>query len=102
MSYNDQQLRDAVDAVFDKFDTDGSHTLDRNEVCNLINAALQHMGAGRQASKEEVDGLISAVDVNGDGKIAKPELLEIFKKVANQWNDWAKSRISLSSFIEIL
>lgn len=51
MSYTDQQLREAVDAVFEKFDTDGSHTLDRNEVCNLINAALKQMGAGRQASQ---------------------------------------------------
>lgn len=84
MSYDDEQLRAAVDAVFDKFDTDGSHTLDRGEVVNLVNAALGHMGAGRQASQEEVEALISAVDQNNDGKIAKPELFEIFKRVANQ------------------
>jgi hypothetical protein len=29
--------------------------------------------------------LIKAVDKNGDGKIGKPELLEIFARVANQW-----------------
>ena len=84
MSYSDQQLREAVDAVFDKFDTDGSQTLDRGEVLNLINAALTHMGAGRQASKEEVEALIQAVDGNNDGKIAKPEMFEIFKRVASQ------------------
>lgn len=84
MSYSDQQLRDAVDAVFGQFDADGSGTLDRNEVTNLINAALNQMGAGRQASQEEVNGLIQAVDANNDGKIAKMELYEIFKRVANQ------------------
>lgn len=84
MSYNDAQLREAVDAVFDQFDTDKSHTLDRKEVLNLINAALNHMNAGRQATQQEVDALIQAVDTSGDGKIAKPELFEIFKRVANQ------------------
>lgn len=84
MGYNDQQLRDAVDAVFGQFDKDGSNTLDRGEVINLINAALNQMGAGRQATQDEVNNLIQAVDANNDGKIAKPELFEIFKRVANQ------------------
>ena len=84
MSYNDEQLRQAVDAVFSQFDADNSNTLDRNEVFNLVNAALAHMGANRQATQEEVQGLIQAVDANNDGKIAKPELYEIFKRVANQ------------------
>lgn len=84
MGYSDQELRAAVDAVFDQFDTDKSQSLDRNEVVNLVNAALQSMGVNRQASNEEVNGLINAVDKNNDGKIAKPELFEIFKRVANQ------------------
>ncbi len=84
MVYTDEQLRQAVDAVFNQYDTDKSQSLDRNEVVNLINAALQQMGANRQASNEEVNALINAVDKNNDGKIAKPELFEIFKKVANK------------------
>lgn len=84
MGYTDQQLRDAVDAVFSRFDADNSGTLEVAEVANLINAALQQMGAGRQATQQEIQSLISAVDKNSDGKIAKPELFEIFKRVANQ------------------
>ncbi len=84
MSYSDSQLRDAVDLVFNQFDTDGSGTLDPSEVRNLINAALKQMNAGRQADQSEVDALIKAVDKNSDGKITKMELFEIFKKVANQ------------------
>ena len=84
MSYSEQQLREAVDAVFDKFDADGSNSLDPKEVYNLINAALSHMNAGRQATQEEVQALVDAVDKNGDGKISKPELLKIFQQVANQ------------------
>ena len=85
MGYTDQQLRDAVDAVFSRFDADNSGTLEAGEVANLINAALSQMNAGRQATQQEIQSLISAVDKNNDGKIAKPELFEIFKRVANQW-----------------
>ena len=100
MGYSDQELRAAVDAVFDQFDTDHSMALDRNEVVNLINAALNQMGAGRKASNEEVNALINAVDKNNDGKIAKPELFEIFKRVANQWfvHSFIKPTIHKKSF----
>lgn len=84
MPYTEEQLRAAVDAVFSQFDKDNSGTLEIAEVTELINAALNNMKAQRKATPEEVKGLINAVDKNNDGKIAKPELLEIFKKVANQ------------------
>jgi Ca2+-binding EF-hand superfamily protein len=81
MPYTDQQLRDAVDAVFVQFDKDNSNSLDQSEVAQLINAALTHMTAGRKVSNEEVAQFIKAADKSGDGKIQKPELYEIFKKV---------------------
>jgi Ca2+-binding EF-hand superfamily protein len=84
MSYSDQQLRDAVDAVFNQFDTDKSNSLDATEVRNLINAALSHLNAGKQVSQQEVNQFVKAVDSSGDGKIQKPELFEIFKKVLSQ------------------
>jgi Ca2+-binding EF-hand superfamily protein len=74
MSYSDQQLRDAVDAVFNQFDADKSGYLDSNEVANLINAAFTHMKAGKKVSQDDVDQFIKAVDTSGDGKIQKPEL----------------------------
>jgi len=36
----------------------------------------------RKVSQAEVDQFINSVDVNGDQKINKQELLEIFRKVA--------------------
>ena len=81
MSYSDQQLRDAVDAVFNKYDTDKSNSLDANEVYNLINDALTHMKSNRKVTQAEVNQFITAVDKSGDNKIQKPELYEIFKKV---------------------
>lgn len=52
MSYSDQQLRDAVDAVFAQYDKDHSNSLDSEEVASLINAALKHLNAGRQVSQQ--------------------------------------------------
>lgn len=82
MSYDEAQLRQAVDAVFSKYDKDGSQTLDSDEVTALINDALAHMKANRQVTKPEVEQFMNAVDNNKDKKINKNELLEIFKKVA--------------------
>jgi Ca2+-binding EF-hand superfamily protein len=81
MVYTDDQLRQAVDAVFAKYDTDGSQSLDANEVFNLINDALAHLKANRKVTQAEVQQFVTAVDKSGDGKIQKPELFEIFKKV---------------------
>ena len=81
MSYSDDDLRNAVNAVFDAYDKDKSGTLEVDEVRSLINDALKHMGQNREVTKAEVDQFVSAVDKNSDGKIAKPELFEIFKKV---------------------
>lgn len=83
MSYSNEQLRQAVDAVFGQFDADNSGTLDKNEVSNLVNAAFAHINANRQCTPEEVEALVAAADTTGDGKIDKKELYIIFEKVAN-------------------
>ena len=85
MSYSDDDLRNAVNAVFDAYDKDKSGTLESNEITLLINDALKHMGQNRQVTQQEVNQFIQAVDKNSDGKIAKPELFEIFKKVISKW-----------------
>ena len=85
MSYSDQQLRDAVDAAFNQVDADHSCSLDAIEVGILINIALEHMNAGKQLNQQEVNQFFfKAVESSGDGKIRKPELFEIFKKVLSK------------------
>ena len=79
-NYTDKQLNEAVDAVFSKYDTDKSGTLQSTEVYNLINDALGHMKANRKVSQQEVAQFMSTVDTSGDGKIQRDELIEIFKK----------------------
>lgn len=83
-NFSESDLKAAVDAVFTKYDTDKSGTLDVQEVTNLINDALKHMGSNRQATVQEVNNLIDAVDTSKDRKVDKNELLKIFVAVANQ------------------
>ena len=94
MSYTDDQIRQAVDAVFAKYDKDNSGSLDKKETFNLINDALAQMNSGRQVSQAEVEQFIKAVDTSNDQLIQKPELFEIFKRVLNgKW--WSISIISI-------
>ena len=80
---SDDQLRQAIDAIFNKYDTDKSGTLEENEIFNLINDAFKSLGRNREVTQQEVGQFIAAIDKNGDGKIAKPELFEILKQLIN-------------------
>lgn len=82
----DDQLRQAIDAIFSKYDTDKSGTLEENEVFNLINDAFKSLGRNRDVSQQEVNQFISTIDKDGDHKIAKPELFEILKNLINSSN----------------
>lgn len=43
----DDQLRQAIDAVFQKYDVDKSNTLDINELKGVIGEAFKALGAKR-------------------------------------------------------
>lgn len=79
----DDQLRQAIDAVFTKYDTDKSNTLDLNELKGVISDAFKQLGANRSVEAADVKKFINAVDKNNDQKITKLELFEIFKKISN-------------------
>jgi hypothetical protein len=44
---SDDQLRMAIDAIFNKYDTDKSGTLEAEEIFNLINDAFKSLGRNR-------------------------------------------------------
>lgn len=79
----DDQLRQAIDAVFQKYDVDKSNTLDLNELKGVISDAFKQLGANRSVEMADVKKFINAVDKNNDQKITKLELFEIFKKISN-------------------
>ena len=49
---SDDQIRQAIDAIFNKYDTDKSGTLKGNEIFDLINDAFKSLGRNRKVSKE--------------------------------------------------
>jgi Ca2+-binding EF-hand superfamily protein len=68
---SDDQLRVAIGAIFNKYDTDKSGTLEGPEIFNLINDAFKSLGRNRSVKNEEVQQFVKAIDKNGDGKISK-------------------------------
>jgi hypothetical protein len=44
---SDDQLRQAIEAIFHKYDTDKSGTLEGNEIYCLINDAFKSLGRSR-------------------------------------------------------
>ena len=44
---SDDQLRQAIDAIFNKYDSDKSGTLEGNEIFCLINDAFKSLGRNR-------------------------------------------------------
>ncbi len=68
---NDEDLRLAVEKVFEAYDIDKNGTLDTKEVLNLITDALQYMKSIKKVTHEEVKQFIAIVDTDGDGNIAK-------------------------------
>ena len=85
MGYTDDQLRQADEAVFQQFDKDNSGYLDSQETFNLICAAMKHLDPSKlPPTQADVNKFIEAVDTSKDGKIQKPELFQIFRKVLPQ------------------
>jgi hypothetical protein len=58
MSLSDQQLREIVDVVFGRYDTDNNGTLDRNEVKVLISDVFTQLDMARLADSQEIDKFI--------------------------------------------
>jgi hypothetical protein len=48
---SDDQLRQAIDGIFEKYDTDRSGTLEGKEVFNLINDAFKSLNRDKQVKQ---------------------------------------------------
>lgn len=84
MEHSDEDLRIAVDNVFTAYDRDNNGYLEENEIRCLISDALKHMGEATPVGTAEINKFIKAVDSNGDGKISKSELFDIFRQIISQ------------------
>lgn len=92
MSLNDQQINQAVNAVFANDENKG---LDPNEVFNIVKDAFKANNVGKEVTQAQIQNLVKEVDQNGDGKIQKSELLDLFKKIA-AWFSYPLKYLSFS------
>ena len=66
----DDQLRQAISSIFQKYDKDRNNTLDYIEIKAVINDAFKNMATGRNVTDEDVKKFVGAVDQNSDGKVS--------------------------------
>lgn len=78
---NDEQLRCAINGVFDKYDKDHSNTLDQSELKNVINDVFDQLKIPRKVKESDMSKFMTTVDKNSDGMVTRFELYEIFKKI---------------------
>jgi Ca2+-binding EF-hand superfamily protein len=78
---SEQQIRQAIDTIFRKYDIDKSGTLDFTEVKTVVNDAFRNSGCPRNITEEDIKKFVSSVDANSDGSISQEELFLVFKKL---------------------
>ena len=77
----DDQLRQAIDFIFNRYDKDHNNVLDYQEVKEVVSDAFRNVNNAREITDEDIKKFVGAVDTDADGRISKQELLMIFKKI---------------------
>jgi hypothetical protein len=80
LGYTADEIKQAVNFIFKKYDTNHDNFLDRQEVKKLIGSSLLHMGQSHAPTELEIVEFIEAMDKNSDGKLSRDELEKAFKR----------------------
>ena len=71
-----------VDDIWDKYDTDRSGALDRDETRKFVQETLSEMKQGGEFTDEDFEACFSEFDKDKSGTIEKSEMAIFIKKVA--------------------
>lgn len=77
--FKDQILKSYIDQVFDKYDTDKSHTLDQKEMTSFFNDLFKSLNMPIVITEQQALEAIRSIDANYDGTVNKEELFNAFK-----------------------
>ena len=69
------EIDEAIDAIFNHYDTDKNGTLDKEEAKVFFDELFNSMGDTIPPESHVV--IINSIDENGDGEISREELKEI-------------------------
>jgi hypothetical protein len=94
---SDQQLRQYIDQVMYRYDTNRNGTLEAHELARFFNELFQMCGINRRINNYEASNFMRQVDMNFDRKANKFELFRAFKMMisnqgggygsnSNEWN----------------
>ena len=78
---DDAIIKMYIDEVFQVYDFDRNGTLDLREVHNFFNELYASLNESRRFSEQDMRMLFSTIDIQQDGKITKPELFILFKRI---------------------
>ena len=64
------RIQNVVDQIWQKYDTDRSGTLDREQVKTFMQETTEKIGC-KASTEEEIDGFFAQFDTDKDGVISK-------------------------------
>lgn len=67
VGYNEKQIKDSIDFIFEKYDDNHNDLLEKMEVLGLVRDALRHIGSKHEPTELEIAEFIQHVDKNNDG-----------------------------------
>lgn len=82
----DAMLKERINAIFKRYDTNHSGTLSLQELHVFLNDLLASTGNARRVTQQEAQNVMRAIDMNGDGRINKYEMFHCFKYLTNGAN----------------
>ena len=92
---NEDFIREMVETIFAKYDTNNNRYLQKNEVLKLLDEILTNQGMP-QTSIDQFNDFFAEFDTNGDGLISKRECTRFVKKFLDNPNLF---NVSITIFI---
>lgn len=76
-------LIEAIDRMFEKYDKDENGSLDKNQLINLIKTSLGQV----QLSTKDIDEFVQKVDSDGNRMIEREELYFFYSRYINKMEE---------------
>jgi len=74
-------LKNYIENVFEKYDTDKNGVLDAQEMMAFFNDLYKNMGTENTINIEQAKAAIQSIDTNNDGNVDRAELFAAFKQL---------------------
>ena len=77
-------LKNYINNIFCRYDTDNSGTLDTREMTFFFNDLFKALNINQTITDHDSQNAIRSIDKNNDGSVSKEELFVAFKAMLNQ------------------